>query len=169
MSDALLGLTESQAKEQLKALKGVKRMSGKTLLNALSEQGLALSNGVVIKADQEVNPIAHSLAKLNVRHHTPDHLKVEVKDLPRPGDMYTYQHYLGHVVTGEVLGVYCYVELANPDGTFQTTPLSHMVLNGKPPPLPSPSPYLTSNASLKAERDRLLREVERLQEVLNDH
>ena len=41
-------------------------------------------------------------------------------DLPLPGDLYYYKGYEGGVVQGEVIRSYCFAEMRNPNGTWQT-------------------------------------------------
>lgn len=92
-----------------------------------------------------------------------DMMPLDTSDLPRLGDLYYYRSYQGNIVQGEVIGFHCSVEVANPDGSYQTVPLAQASVKKKTLPKPYPmTSYLADNLALRQERDRLLAEVEQL-------
>jgi hypothetical protein len=87
----------------------------------------------------------------------------DLSEVPRLGDLYHYRTYQGNIVQGEVLGVYCFMEVANPDGSYQTVSLTEAAVKKNKTPKPySLTTYLSDNRKLTAERDRLLKEIEEL-------
>ena len=91
------------------------------------------------------------------------HPHQEIAELPRKGDLYYYQSYQGGKVQGEVLSVYAFADVVAPDGGFQTVALCDLsdtkrgVKKGE-----AVSAWTQDNRTLRAERDQLLREIERL-------
>lgn len=91
------------------------------------------------------------------------HPHQEIAGLPREGDLYYYQTRMGRKVQGEVLAVYCFVDMANPDGSCQTmlaSDLSDTKRDVNPPQ--KLTVFYQDNRALRAERDQLLREIEAL-------
>lgn len=98
--------------------------------------------------------------------------KLSSSDLPRPGDLYHYRSYTGEVVQGEVVSTICFAECKNPDGTWQSIAFQDLYLRAKGIPrettLNHLRAYYQTNAHLKAERDRLLKEIEQLKNKSTD-
>jgi hypothetical protein len=114
-----------------------------------------------------------NLETLPLKPATPAQMDVSGKlksELPRSGDLYYYQSYQGGVVQGEVKGVYCFVEVINPDGTYQSLSLSEIAETKKAlgKCKKTPKAYVIDNMALRAERDRLLREIEALRATLDE-
>lgn len=122
---------------------------------------------------EEETPTQVNLETLPLKPATPAQLDVSGKlksELPRSGDLYYYHSYQGGVVQGEVKGVYCFVEVINPDGTYQSLSLSEIAETKKAlgKCKKAPKAYVIDNMALRAERDRLLREIESLRATLDE-
>lgn len=125
--------------------------------------------GSVCFTQDDTHPINtlsdHALALLGLT----DQVTPDLSELPRLGDLYHYRTYQGNLVQGEVLGVYCFMEVANPDGSYQTVSLTEAAVKKKETPKPySLTSYLSDNRKLTAERDRLLKEIEQLKSIKED-
>lgn len=175
-----VGLTLKQAKTEAKAQLGVKKM-GEARFQMLLDEGitqghfqitgetLSAPSGMfdeldaLLEAPDESEPAPEvSGTKLP----QPEALSISgypTDQIPRKGDLYYYQSYQGGVVQGEVLGVYCFAEMLNPDGSFQSVSLSEMsVVKKKLPKRANITAWSMDNTKLRAERDALVKELEEL-------
>lgn len=85
---------------------------------------------------------------------------------PQPGDMYYYRSYQGGVVKGEVISSYTFVDVRNPDGTWQTVLAQDLYDNKRGIPSKGElTVYYSDNSDLKAERNRLLEEIKELKKT----
>lgn len=171
-----VGLTLKKAKEEAKHQLGVKKM-GDARFQMLLDEGaeeIEVRGGVVVARVDELDFLLSEDSDLTdetvevagVRLPQPEALDVSgypEDQLPRKGDLYYYQSYQGGLVQGEVLGVYSFAEMLNPDGSFQSCSLTEMSVKKKPVPRKAhTTAWAMDNLKLKAERDRLLKEIEEL-------
>ena len=179
--EALIGHSlqdTAKIKETLKSLLGVKRLGGNRMKMILDEgvreDAFRIEDGKIVSAskrysvDSFYEEIYEGIYALPVKNLQPKELIITEKnigDLPQVGDMYHYLHYNNKVVQGEVLGVYCFCEVRVPnENTFQSVSLSDMKIKKKDVVKEprSMSAFYKDNMALKAERDRLLKELELL-------
>ena len=171
-----VGLTLKKAKEEAKHQLGVKKM-GEARFQMLLDEGaeeIEVRGGVVVARVNELDFLLsaeddfadEAIEVTGARLPQPEALDVSgypEDQLPRKGDLYYYPSYQGGVVQGEVLGVYCFAEMLNPDGSFQSCSLTEMSVKKKPlPKRANTTAWSMSNARLRAERDQLLKEIEEL-------
>lgn len=92
--------------------------------------------------------------------------KLSSSDLPRAGDLYHYRSYSGEVVQGEVISTICFAECLNPDGTWQSVAFQDLHLKkrgvSKETVLNHLNAHYQNNDHLRAERERLIKEIEQL-------
>ena len=75
-------------------------------------------------------------------------------DLPLPGDLYYYKGYEGGVVQGEVIRSYCFAEMRNPNGTWQTVFFQDLSLTKKGVSTPvNLRGYYEDNRQLKLKKE----------------
>lgn len=172
----MIGLSLEDAKSALKAELGVKRMGSKRFLKELESRGLVLLEGVVcsegvssediplpektLKGDRQV-----SLLEVKKPHPVEVQLDESLRrsDLPLPGDLYYYKGYEGGVVQGEVIRSYCFAEMRNPNGTWQTVLFQDLSLTKKGVGTPVDlRGYYEDNRQLKSELEKLKKELEAL-------
>ena len=171
----MIGLTEAEVKEALKKELGVKRMGSKRLLSELGTLGLELSDGIVREQSEdsseeevEVSPRRErQVSLLDVKKPHPVEVQLDESlrrsDLPLPGDLYYYKSYEGGVVLGEVIRSYCFAEMRNPNGTWQTVLFQDLSLTKKGVGTPVDlRGYYEDNRQLKLELERLKKEMEAL-------
>lgn len=155
----MIGLSLEDAKSYLKTELGVKRMSSKKFLQELDSRGLVLLEGTVCEAGKGI-PLPTKLP-----HPVEVQLSGDLRrsDLPLPGDLYYYKCYEGGVVQGEVIRSYCFAEMRNPNGTWQTVLFQDLSLtkNGVGTPVDLRG-YYDDNSRLKLELERLKKELEAL-------
>ena len=98
--------------------------------------------------------------------------KLSTSDLPRAGDLYHYRSYTGEVVQGEVKSTICFAECQNPDGTWQTVAFQDLYLKKRGVPketmLNHLNAYYQNNNHLRAEQDKILKELSELKGKIND-
>ena len=189
---ALIGLTLKKAKEVAKQELGVKRMgdarfkmildqgvkSGEIILdgdmikdpNQCEADPLDLFGDAIIEDDTSPDPvISTKTTHPEVAHLDP---KLSSSDLPRAGDLYHYRSYSGEVVQGEVKSTICFAECQNPDGTWQTVAFQDLYLKKRGVPretmLNHLNAYYQNNNHLKAEHDKILKEISELKGKIND-
>ena len=189
---ALIGLTLKKAKEVAKQELGVKRMgdarfkmildqgikSGDFILdgdmikdpNQCEADPLDLFGDAIIEDDESPDPvISTKTVHPEVAHLDP---KLSSSDLPRAGDLYHYRSYTGEVVQGEVKSTICFAECQNPDGTWQTVAFQDLYLKKRGVPketmLNHLNAYYQNNNHLRAEQDKILKELSELIGKIND-
>lgn len=177
-----VGLTLKQAKTEAKTQLGVKKM-GEARFQMLLDEGIAQGHfqitgdtlsapsGMFDEIDSILEPENNPVVEVSgIRLPQPETLDVSgyPKDqLPRKGDLYYYQSYQGGVVQGEVLGVSCFADMLNPNGSFQSVSLTEMsVVKKRLPKRSDITAWCQSNTKLRAERDALLKEIKELKEQI---
>jgi hypothetical protein len=178
----MIGLSLEDAKTALKAELGVTRMGSKRFLKELESRGLVLLGGVVCGGDSssEDAPPPEKTPKedrqvslLEVKKPHPVEVQLDESlrrsDLPLQGDLYYYKGYEGGVVQGEVIRSYCFAEMLNPNGTWQTVLFQDLSLTKKGVGTPVDlRGYYEDNRQLKLELERLKKELEALKSSLDD-
>ena len=137
--------------------------SKKLILTPLLDKAPEVNKVVVEVAEIEEAPVVERFPIKAKKPH-PD-LNVGRSDLPQAGDMYHYRSYSGEVVLGEVISSYTFVDVHNPDGTWQTVALQDLhetKREARKNPAVDLRAYYQENNDLRAERDRLLQEIEKL-------
>jgi hypothetical protein len=185
---ALIGLSIKQAKETAKQELGVKRM-GDARFQMILDEGVRKGDFIidgdmirdgsvdsffdfeVMETEVEIEPKIDVPPIIDSKTPHPSEANLDPKlsssDLPRAGDMYYYRSYTGDVVQGEVVSVVCFAECQNPDGTWQSVAFQDLHIRGKGIPketlLNSLRAYYKNNDHLRAEKNQLLKEIEKLQ------
>lgn len=138
--------------------------SKKLILTPLLDKAPEVKKVVIEETPEiEETPVVERFPIKAKKPH-PD-LNVGRSDLPQAGDMYYFRSYRGEVVQGEVISSYTFVDVQNPDGTWQTVALQdlHETKQGaKRSQAIDLRAYYQENKDLRAERDRLLQEIEQL-------
>jgi len=171
----MIGLSLEDAKSALKADLGVKRMGSKRFLKELESRGLVLLEGVIcsegsssdISLPEKTPKEDRQVSLLEVKKPHPVEVQLDESlrrsDLPLPGDLYYYKGYEGGVVQGEVIRSYCFAEMRNPNGTWQTVLFQDLSLTKKGVGTPVDlRGYYEDNRQLKLELERLKKELEGL-------
>ena len=173
----MIGLSLEDAKSALKAELGVKRMGSKRFLKELESRGLVLLEGVVcsegsssdISLPEKTPKEDRQVSLLEVKKPHPVEVQLDESlrrsDLPLPGDLYYYKGYEGGVVQGEVIRSYCFAEMRNPNGTWQTVFFQDLSLTKKgvgSRPLLNLRGYYEDNRRVKLDLERLKKELEAL-------
>ena len=172
-----VGLTLKQAKTEAKSQLGVKKM-GVARFQMLLDEGLnqghfqvdgdtlSTPSGLFDELDDLLESEDVEVKVSGTKLPQPESIDVSgyPKDqIPRKGDLYYYQSYQGGIVQGEVMGVTCFADMLNPNGTFQSVSLTDMSVVRKNLPKRSDiTAWMSSNRKLRDERDALLKEIKEL-------
>ena len=146
---------ETVGSSQKLVLKPLKELSNKeeVVVEELIEEETIEVEEVVVLGTREPHP--------NLNEGMSD------QDLPRKGDHFYYLSYQGQVVQGEVSSSYTFADMINPDGTWQTVLLNDLHDTKKQARQSRKGTsdmraFYRTNELLRAERNRLLKEIEDL-------
>lgn len=148
-------------------------MSGKLILTALKSvevESVEVEVEAVETVEVETVSAKEEFAIPTKATHPPRLEGVVKSDLPQAGDMLHYRSYTGGVVQGEVLSSYCFVDMLNPNGTYQVVMLENLHNTKQEARMDRVSEemrvYYANNNKLRAERNELLKEIDSLKAQL---